>query len=190
LPSRSLCLLLLLLLGVACRGSGMHRKGEKMWSVQAQYGHSIPGDSLSGEVFGTAPTVGLGVFNHWYVTDRIALGVGATPTLYFEDVGTVFGAEFNGQIRWHFWEYAKLGFFLDLQGGLQVATADVPTGGTQYNFSYGIGPGLEVLLDDKWRMLGGVLLHHFSNGKGLGIDVQNNPSQNEARFWLGFGSTW
>jgi hypothetical protein len=161
-----------------------------MWSVQAQYGHPNPGDSIFGKVYGTAPTAGLGVFNHWYVTDRIALGVGLTPTLYFEDAGTVFGGEFNGQMRWHFWESEKLGFFLDLQGGLLFTAEDLPTGGTQFNGSYGFGPGLEVPLDDKWRLLGGVLIHHISNGKGIGVDVPDNPSQNEVRFWLGFGSTW
>ena len=74
LRSRDRCLLLLLPFVVGCHGGGFHRKGEKMWSVQAQYGHPIPGDSISGKVHGTAPTAGLGVFNHWFVTDRIALG--------------------------------------------------------------------------------------------------------------------
>lgn len=187
--NRTVCLVLLLLLGLGCRG-GFHRKGEKLWSVQAQYGHPTPGDSLSGKVHGTAPTAGVGVFNHWYVADRIALGVGVTPMLYFQDAGTVFGTEFNGQIRWHFWEYKQLGFFLDLQGGLMLTTQDVPPTGTPLNISYGFGPGLEVPLDDRWRLLGGALFHHFSNGKGLGVNVPDNPSQNEVRFWLGFGSTW
>lgn len=161
-----------------------------MWSVQAQYGEPIPGDSISGKVSGTAPTAGVGLYHHWYVADRLALGVGVTPTLYFEDDRTIFGGEFNGQVRWHFYEYRKLGFFLDLQGGFLVATDDVPTGGTPWNFAYGAGPGFEVALDDGWRVLGGALFHHFSNGKGLGIDTDANPSQNEIRFWLGFGSTW
>jgi len=188
--TRTAWLLLPLLLVPGCRGGGLHRKGEKLWSVQAQYGTPIPGDSISGQVHGTAPTAGVGAFNHWYVTDRIALGAGLTPTLYFEDAGTAFGAEGNGQIRWHFWESESIGFFLDLQGGFLLATADVPTGGTRYNLSYGMGAGFEVPLDERRRLLGGVLLHHFSNGKGLGIDVPDNPSQNEVRFWLGFGSTW
>jgi hypothetical protein len=61
--------------------------------VQAQYGNPVPGQSISGEVFGDAPTAGVGVFYHWYVEDRLALGIGLTPTLWFQDVGTAFGTE-------------------------------------------------------------------------------------------------
>ena len=183
-------MLLLLLVAAACRTGGLHRKGEKFWSVQGQYGHPIPGDSISGTVFGEAPTAGIGVFHHWYVHDRIGLGVGATPTLYFQDVGTALGAEFSGQLRWHFYEFERVGLFLDLQAGFLLATEDVPPTGTPANFTYGFGPGFEAPLHDRFRLLGGALFHHFSNGKGLGIDVDSNPSQNEIRFWIGVGSTW
>lgn len=180
-------LLLCLLLAAACHG-GPHKRGEKMWSVQAQYGEPIRGKTFVGNGIGEAPTVGVGFFNHWFVQDRIALGLGLTPTAYRQDGDTIWGGELNGQVRWYFAGSAGLGFFLDVQGGLLLMTEDVPPDGTPYNLSYGIGPGMEVPVGERWRMLGGVLFHHLSNGNG--ISSPDNPSQNEVRFWIGFGSTW
>ena len=49
-------------------------------------------------------------------------------------------------------------------------------------------PGFEIPLGNEFTFLGGIGLHHISNGRGL--NVPSNPAQNEIRVWLGFGRTW
>jgi len=185
-PVRRLLLLFFLLL-VACEG-GLHRRGDKMWSVRAHYGEPIEGRTFVGNGLGKSPSAGVGVYNHWFVRDRLALGLGLTPTVFQQQGDTVWGAELNGQVRWYFADVSEVGFFLDVQGGLLLLSEDLPPRGTPYNLSYVIGPGVEWAIGERWRMLGGVLFHHISNGKG--IESPDNPTLNETRVWIGFGSTW
>jgi hypothetical protein len=177
---------LLFFLG-ACHG-GLHKKGERMWTVQGHYSKPILGNLLWWDGKGDAENVGVGVANRWFVQDRWAYGVGLIPTYFEENGASNWGLEFETGFRWYFWEIDRVGFFWDFNGGFSYATGKIPENGTEWNLTFGLGPGLEVQLPDRWALLGGVQLHHFSNGRGL--NVADNPAQNEFRFWLGFGREW
>ncbi|MEM8885447.1 MAG: hypothetical protein AAGD14_15385, partial [Planctomycetota bacterium] len=124
----------------ACHG-GMHKQGDKQWSVQGHYSTPIVGDLLWWDAKGEAENAGIGVWNRWYLEDRWAIGIGLTPT-WFREFGKNFGgAEFEVGMRWHFWEWEKLGIFLDLNGGFLYTSEDVPRAGTDWNFTFALGPG-------------------------------------------------
>ena len=72
--------------------------------------------------------------------------------------------------------------------GYLRTTRDVPPRGTQWNYTFSFGPGIDVPICHNTHMLIGSSYHHISNA--LGRQSQRNPSQNEVRLWLGFEWTW
>jgi len=181
-----LAVLGLALLG-ACHG-GIHRKGERMWTVHGEYSDPIVGNFLWWDGKSDAPNVGVGVAHRWFLQDRWAYSVGLTPTHFWDDANKVWGLEFETGFRWYLWEAGDLALFWDFNGGFLLSEDPVPARATAWNFTFALGPGAEWKLGDHWSALGGVQLHHFSNAKGL--NVADNPAQNEARFWFGFGRLW
>jgi hypothetical protein len=175
------------LLLIACKG-GIHEKGDRMWSVRGQYSHASPGNAGLITTHGHVDSVGVGAYNHWFVADRLALGLGASALRLEEEGRTIWGAEFEAGLRWYFVEIGKTGFFFDLNGGFMLTDKDVPKFGTQGNLLYDFGLGIEVPLGGKSKLLGGVQALHFSNGKGL--DSPDNPSQNQIRIWIAYGHDW
>jgi len=179
--------LLLVLLG-ACRGGGLHRKGERMWTVRGFYSDPIVGHFLWWDGKGDVPNAGVGVAHRWFYKDRWAFSVGLAPTRFKDGSDDFWGLEFESGFRWYFAESKNVGFFWDFNGGFVYAEQKVPSRGTDWNLTFALGPGAEWQLGGGWSLLGGVQLHHFSNGRGL--NVSDNPAQNETRGWLGFGRTW
>jgi len=185
---RHLPLLALLTLLQACAG-GFHEKGEKRWSVRAVYGEPIDNGGFFGwNTAGDARNFGVGAANYWYFHDRLAAGIGLTPLYFSQAEGDSWGAETEAHLRWHMFEAGPVGFLMDANCGYLWAQSPIPTGGTRSNFSYGVGPGLEVPLSKGFSVLGGFQFHHISNGKGL--DSPANPSQNELRMWFALTRKW
>jgi len=179
-------LVFLALLG-ACHG-GIHAQGDQMWSVHVQHSDPIVGNVLWWDAKSDAPNVGVGVAYRRFIEDRWAFSLGLTPTRYKEAGDTVWGLEFETGFRWYFAELKKFGFFWDFNGGFLYTEEPVPARATAYNFTFALGPGVEWQLGGGWCALGGVQLHHHSNGKGL--NIPSNPAQNETRVWLGLGRAW
>jgi hypothetical protein len=171
-----------------CHSGGLHRKGERMWSVHAQASDPIVGNFLWWDGKSDAPNAGIGVAHRWFLADRWAYSVGLTPTWFDDDGNEVWGMEFETGFRWYFAETGKFALFWDFNGGFLLTEDPVPARATDWNFTFALGPGAEWKLGEKWSLLGGVQLHHFSNGKGL--NVAANPAQNETRVWLGMGWLW
>ena len=186
-PVRGLPSLLFLFLFAACHG-GIHKKGDRMWSVRGQYSHPTPGEAIVFKSHGHVQSVGVGAYNRWFVSDRIALGGGVSAMRFSEEGNTSWGGEFEAGLRWYFAEIGKTGFFFDANGGFLVADGDVPEFGSKANLLFDLGPGIEVPLGGNSKLLAGVQFQHFSNGKGL--NSPENPSQNSIRFWIGYGHDW
>ena len=85
-------------------------------------------------------------------------------------------------VRW--FPRADGAFFWDLGGGYQQSTDPTPTGGTEWNFTFGFGPGVDIPIASQRSILIGSTYHHTSNA--LGHANLRNPSQNEMRLWVGF----
>ncbi|MHC4939098.1 MAG: hypothetical protein ACYTHK_09035 [Planctomycetota bacterium] len=185
--------IVIILLGVSvlgCRHGGIHRKGERMASVRMHgsawpiVGHAIAWEGEEGHEY-----YGAGLWNHWFTSDRIALGGGISLQNYHIDGTNVGAVEFEANYRHYLFEHEeKYAYFWEFYGGAQIAEFPVPRSGTTTEFTFAFGPGMEVKLGEKPRLLGGVQFHHQSNA--LGREAENNPSQNDLRVWLGFGWMW
>jgi hypothetical protein len=120
---------------------------------------------------------------HYYFGDEVSIG--AQFDGYWvdqeEDDTALAGASLI--LRWHFLASERYTLFIDAVGGVSYAAADVPEGGTQFNYIPRIGGGATVKLRDDLHLLGGVRFFHLSNGNLNGRD--ENPSQDGAQFFVG-----
>jgi len=185
--------LVIFLLGVfvsGCRHGGLHHKGERMASVQMQgtawpfHGHAL---AWLGEE--SHSYLGGGFFNHWFTSDRIALGAGLMYNNYQFDGRNVASGEIQANYRQYLFEHdRKYTYFFETFCGAQWGETEIPRGATRYEYTFGFGPGMEVRLSDKYSVLAGAQFHHQSNA--LGRTAPENPSQNDLRLWVAFGWMW
>lgn len=159
--------------------------GDTFAQARAWYGVPILQKSLFWDGNGEDDTAGVSGHVAHYVAQDLAIGAGLNCGNWFLPGADARSAEIEGLLRYHPLEGLPL--FWDLHGGYQHSTEPVPCGGTEWNFSFGFGPGVDLALDDGCSLLFGVDYHHVSNALGRMND--RNPSQNEARFWLGVGWT-
>jgi hypothetical protein len=79
-------------------------------------------------------------------------------------------------LRHHLLKLGSASIFVDVSGGLIEASHEIPYGGTHFNDTFEVGPGIALPLKDNMYFLGGVRYFHLSNGNRSGPD--RNPSVN------------
>ena len=182
-----------IILGVSVLGGchgGMHRKGERMASVRL-HGSPLPleGRTIAWHGERSHKYIGAGLWNHWFTSDRVALGAGVSYNNYRLPGDYVSAIEFEGNYRHYLFEHqGRFAYFWDFYGGAQYADEPVPDGATQFEYPFGFGPGMEGKLGENSRVLVGALFHHQSNARGRA--AEENPSQNDLRLWLSIGWIW
>jgi len=188
---RIVLVLLLPLAFAACRVAPLHRRGDAMVTIRAEHGKPLQGKSLAWDGGFDAENYTLTVQNHYFVTDRIALGAGLSASRWQLRGRHRWGGEVSLAGRWFFAELNELeemGFFFDFTGGVLITDGNFPPNGTPKNFAFTFGPGLEFPITDTYSVLAAIQYHHISNA--LGRFSPRNPSQNELRFWIGVGILW
>jgi hypothetical protein len=162
-----------------------HRYGETFVQTRAYYSVPILQKSFFWDGNGEDDAAGLGAHVAHFVDDDIAIGAGLNFGNWFQSGRDAHSVEAEGLLRAypvHDWP-----LFVDLHGGYQQADHPVPTGGTDWNFTFGFGGGVDVPVADDCSLILGCTYHHTSNALGRMND--RNPSQNEARFFIGFAWT-
>lgn len=162
-----------------------HRYGETFVQGRAYYGVPVLQKSFVWDGNGEDDDAGLGVHVAHFVGDDVAIGAGLNLGNWFKSGQDAQSAELEGFLRAYPFHGGPL--FIDLHGGFQQATDAVPTGGTDWNFSFGFGPGVDIPVAEDCSLMVGCTYHHISNALGRMND--RNPSQNEARVWIGFAWT-
>lgn len=164
----------------------VRKQGEEFATARVHYGIPILQKSFFWDGNGEVDDTGIGL--HWghFVDDHVALGLGTNLVQWWTSGRDVQSAELEGLIR----IYPKEDWpvFVSGNGGFQLANDQIPPGGTVWNFTFGFGAGLDVPIAAGTSALFGVDYHHISNA--LGRDNPRNPSQNEARLWIGVGWTF
>lgn len=158
-----------------------HGAGSSFAEVRTHYGVPILQRSFFWDGNGEVDDSGIGFHAGSCLTDHIAIGAGSNLTSWWTPGRDVYSIEAEGLLRAH--PFDSVPVFFDATGGYQLANDQIPPGGTVWNFTFGFGGGVEVPLDRGTALLAGVHYHHISNA--LGRDNDRNPSQNEARLWLG-----
>lgn len=162
------------------------RAGAQFASARVHYGVPILQKSFFWDGNGEVDNAGFGL--HWgtFVDDHFALGLGANLANWFTGGRDVQSAETEGLIR--IYAHRDWPVFLSGAGGYQLANDQIPPGGTLWNFSFRFGVGVDVPVAPGASALVGLDYHHISNA--LGRENDRNPSQNEARAWVGLGWTF
>ena len=117
-------------------------------------------------------TVGAG----YYIFDNLAIQSDLTG--YGFNEGKVSGEAIGWTLglRHHLLKLGRGTLFIDVSGGLIEASHEMPYGGTHFNDTFEVGPGVAFPLHSNIYLLGGVRYFHLSNGNRSGPD--RNPSAN------------
>jgi len=93
---------------------------------------------------------------------------------YFEQPGdNAFGINPAFVFRWHAFNWDRWSIYGDMGIGMVFSTQDVPSGGTDVNFTPRFGGGFTYRLDDEGtRLQVGLRWHHISNARITG-DLEN-----------------
>ncbi|MEO6597401.1 MAG: hypothetical protein ABIP94_21875 [Planctomycetota bacterium] len=162
-----------------------HEAGSTQLEARLHYGIPILQKSFFWDGNGEVDDTGIGLHAAHFIADDVALGLGTNLVTWWTGGRDVYSAELEGLLRvypLHAWP-----LFLDATTGFQLANDQIPPGGTVWNLSFGFGGGLDFSIDDNTSLMVGVTYHHISNALGRMND--RNPSQNEARIWLGISWT-
>ena len=120
---------------------------------------------------------------YYYFGDEVC--VGAELEGYFVDQvreDTALGGA-SAVLRWHFLAQDRFSLFVDGAFGVSYADAEVPEGGTHYNYTPQGGAGATFELRDNLHLIGGARFFHLSNANLHGRE--NNPSQDGVQYFVG-----
>ncbi len=164
-----------------------------MFSARAFHADPLVGRSAFWIGEANMPNEGLGIQNHWFIEDRVALGVGMNYTRYDTthsdaDYNQTWAFDIEARFRYYAVEVIGVGTFLDLFGGWTHGDRKIPPEGSKNNGTFGAGVGIDIPLGSGFSVLTGMEFHHFSNARGR--YASDNPSQNELLFWGGVGVRW
>ncbi|MCC7063590.1 MAG: hypothetical protein IT456_12355 [Planctomycetes bacterium] len=158
------------------------REGESFLQARVHYGIPILQRSFFWDGNGESDDFGPGLYAFHHYSDNVAFGFGGNLATWLLGGPDAYSGEFEGLAR--IYPDPTLPLFLDFSAGYLHATEPVPPGGTEWNFTFGFGPGMEIPWGEGSSLLLGATYHHISNA--LGHDNPRNPSQNEARLWVGY----
>jgi hypothetical protein len=122
----------------------------------------------------------------YYLWDDIAVTIAGKGFHADEENDVdVTGGEFSLMGRWHFLHLLdnRLSFYADGGGGLAWSDEAFPAGGTTYNFTARVGPGVTYRLTDTAHLAAGARYFHNSNGDRHGRD--KNPGYDGVEYYVG-----
>jgi hypothetical protein len=139
-----------------------------------------PAFDFDGTTLGVA-SVGI----HWFVADGVSFGVLGEAIWFDDGADDAFGGGAALVARWHFVRERDYSLFIEGGCGFAGFSSDVPSGGTDYDFTPRAALGFTYALDDGIRLVGRAGWFHISNGQtGPG-----NPGFDSASISLGLSFT-
>lgn len=161
------------------------QRGDDSIDVRVFYGVPLLQKSFFWDGNGEIDVAGLQVRRMWQVDEDWALGAGLTGANWFFGGADVQSLEAEGVARRMLYrsEGDTCGVFVEGGGGFQQARSAIPPEGTDWNYTFHFGTGVQVPVGDSVDLMTGLGYHHISNA--LGRDNPRNPSQNDVRLWIG-----
>lgn len=164
-------------------GGISHRFGDTFLQARTYYGVPILQKSFFWDGNGETDEAGVKARHLWFLSDRIALGGGLTASVWFPSGHDILAGELEAVGRWYFFRGESLGVFVEGATGYVHSTDPIPPKGTEWNFTFSFGPGVDVPIAKNFDLIGATIYHHISNA--LGRQSPQNPSQNEVQILLG-----
>lgn len=143
------------------------------WGVSAGYGWDVKESDNQVAI--------AGIEFDCFLEDHLSLNLGFNG-LSADQVGTSAGGfNFTLQLRWHVHVEQDWSFFVEGGAGLLWTDSDVPSGGSDFNFTPQAGAGFSVDTGEGNRWLIGVRWHHISNAN----IYDTNPGRDSLMAWTG-----
>jgi hypothetical protein len=146
--------------------------GSKRWNLFAGGGPDLDGENDVMALVG-------GSFSYFLVDD-LSLDF-ELDGVYFSGDEDAFGPNLNLLLRWHFCARETWSIYVDGGAGIIWTTEQVPSDGSQFNFTPQVGAGATFELRPNVRMMIGARFHHLSNAN---LD-DSNPGTNHLLAYIG-----
>lgn len=148
------------------------------WTVQAEGSYTAPIRYSTSDR--TTGSIGVG----YYLFDNHAitlLGRG----FHIDDEGghAVDGADVSFMGRSHLFTRGGFSLYIDGGGGYAWGNHAFPAGGTTYNFTARVGPGMTVQVADSTYLTAGARYFHNSNAQAHGHE--KNPGYDGVEYYVG-----
>lgn len=149
-------------------------RGDNRWYIQGATATHI--DNQENGQFGM---VGAGI-SHFFAT-RHSIN-GELNSFYFsQNDDDAVGLNLAVLIRSHLYRQPNWSLYFDGGVGILGTTSDVPSDGSEFNFTPQFGVGATIGLDNDQRLMVGVRYHHISNG-----DIyEDNPGRDSIMGYVG-----
>ena len=149
------------------------KKGSKRWDVVA--GYAVDTEETENRL------VRIGFEIEHFVENNLSLDLGI-HLLDVEQTGKdAMGLNASVQLRWHFIDEDSWSMFVEGGAGLVRMGANVPAGGSTFNFTIQLGSGFSFDAGNNNRWLVGVRWFHISNANMY----TNNPTRDSVMLWTG-----
>src|SRR5262252_2768771 len=186
-PTRSLLVLLLLIIPNLLSAQAAPEKGGREIQIWAGGGHSVSGGRGDTGVFNAGLRYGWVLTNPHlpsFLRGRFEYAVDAVPVfLAFQPTNTAYGVGFDPLgLKWNFQSHSRISPYLELTGGVLFTNHDVPTGTNTVNFMDQAALGMHILGATRNVSLE-LRYMHISNA-GLAAP---NPGINTVQVRLGVG---
>lgn len=148
-------------------------EGSTRWSITGRWGVDV-NDTGNNEY-------GLGLGLQWFLVDDFAFAPEINLWGFSQEGDNAFGGSLDFMFQWHFVKGDTWSVYGDFGCGMLGTNNNVPSGGSQFNFTpqAGLGVTFDVGQDRRWII--GVRWHHISNA----TLYQNNPGRDSVMVYTG-----
>jgi len=123
----------------------------------------------------------LGVEFDYFIADKLSLDIGLNILDIRQTSGNTDGFNCTLQLRWHVVAKENWSFFIEGGAGLLFTEHNVPSSGTEFNFTPQAGLGFSFEAENSARWLIGLHWHHISNAN----TDSTNPGRDSMMLWAG-----
>jgi hypothetical protein len=148
-------------------------EGTWRWGIHGGYAEDVKN--------GDNELILLGVEFDYFIADELSLDIGLNLLDVTQTGGNTDGFNFTLQLRWHAIAKEDWSFFLEGGAGLLFTQDDVPSDGSDFNFTTQVGLGFSFDAGDNARWLVGLRWHHISNAN----TYSTNPGRDSVMLWAG-----
>jgi len=151
------------------------------WGEEGTWRWGIHGGYAEGMKHRENELILLGVEFDYFIADKLSLDIGLNLLDVTQTGGNTDGFNFTLQLRWHAIAKEDWSFFLEGGAGLLFTQDDVPSDGSDFNFTPQAGLGFSFDAGDNARWLVGLRWHHISNAN----TYSTNPGRDSVMLWAG-----
>jgi hypothetical protein len=149
------------------------KKGSKRWGIVGGYAIDFEGTENR--------LVRVGIEIEHFVENNLSLDLGLHLLDVKQSGKDAYGLNASVRVRWHFIDEDTWSMFIEGGVGLLRTSANVPSDGSEFNFTTQIGSGFSFDAGNNNRWLIGVRWFHISNAN----TYNNNPSRDSVMLWTG-----